>query len=114
MFFIRTTDNRIVQGDDRELEFVLWDMESEPIDLTGKTVYITIQRYRDGGTVIVNNQACTVSTPVTDGTVTYRVDSAVTATWEEGHYYGRITIQDASEGTVEKSDVFDFQVVRSF
>lgn len=114
MFFIRTSDNRVVQGDDRELTFILWDMESLPIDLDGKTVYITIQRYRDGGTVIVNNQACTVETPADEGTVTYRVDAADTASWEEGHYYGRITIDDAAEGTVEQSDVFDFQVVRSF
>jgi len=114
MFFVRTSDNIVVQGDDRELAFVLWNEEGDPIDLTDKTVYITIQRYRDGGTVIVSDQVCTISTPADEGTVTHKVDSVETAAWEDGHYYGRITIKDASEGTVEQSDVFDFQVVRSF
>ena len=113
MFFIKTTDNRIVQGDERTLVFVLWDIESEAIDLTTKKVYITIQRYRDGGTILVDNKECSLSATPTDGTITYDVEATDTSGWEAGHYFGQFTHQDASTSKIEKSDVIDIQVIRT-
>lgn len=113
MFFIKTTDNRIVQGDQRILTFILWDMDSEPIVLTGKKVYITVQRHRDSGTILINDKECTLSITPADGTITYNVEAALTSTWEPGHYYGQFTKSDASTGEIEKSNVIDFQILRT-
>lgn len=114
MFYVKTTDNIVVQGEDRELTFVLWDYSGAEKDLTDYTATITVRRYCDGGTEIISDQACVVESPEEDGTLTYRVDSADTATWDPGHYYGRIKIENASEGIVEISHVFNFRVERSF
>lgn len=113
MFFVRTDHNRVVQGDERILDFQLRDTNDEPIDLDGKNVYITIQRYRDSGPILIDNEVCD-HVDSSQGRVSIRILESETEAWEQGHYYGRLTITDASEGTKEQSDIFDFQVLRSF
>ena len=113
MFYLGTTDNRVVQGEEKELSYVLRDEAREAIDLTDKSVYIKVRRYKEAGTILIDDGACVLSADPTDGTVTYTVTAALTATWDEGNYLLRIKTEDASTGYIEQSDVYVFQVIRS-